>query len=69
MLLGSEHSWTSHFIHHPEPTYTPAKEWLYPLFKDLRVPNKIHHLLIYGIYKEYFAHHCNSAASGMKEVF
>lgn len=40
---------------------------LYPLFKDLQAPNKIHYPLIYGIYEEHFAHHCNSATSGMKD--
>lgn len=28
LLLDSQHSCLSHFTHHPEPTYTPAKEGL-----------------------------------------
>lgn len=40
---------------------------LYPLFKDLQAPHEIHHLIIYGTHKEHFAHHFNSATSGMKD--
>lgn len=42
---------------------------LYPLSKDLQEPNEIYHLIIYCIQKEHFAHHCNSATSGMKDCF
>lgn len=40
---------------------------LYPLSKELQAPNEIHHLIIYCIQKEHFAHRCNSATSGMKD--
>lgn len=71
MLLDCQHTWPSHFAHHPVPPHTPAKEQLtlsciYPLVKDLHAPNVVHHLIIYCSHREHFTHHCNAATPGIR---
>lgn len=69
LMLDCQHTWPSHFSHHPEPPHTPAKE---SLTLCCILCSKISkHLTLFTIWlftvdREHFAHHCNSAASGMR---